>query len=1061
MAARKAGMDTGVEVARISVKVHPNTKDFRRELRRQLDDIEKSENADIGPDRRQSVKTTRNTVKAINKELDGLSVSPENITRQLANLRRSVAKDVDGINKELSRIDLAKRLRPTRPAKNESLEEITARFRKEAAAIRGKVSRNKEGILMPELMSLGLDKRAKNLRGKDDISRAIDEMNRKLAEGKPDLRFDNRVAKFRKQLIDDENAALEEQKRRVQDLMKGDSFKELNKQDLDQAQRNMYRLFEATQRANAELDKIPKKFKDYNWFTDKFLGVFGKQGRPIKVPLDFVDANGNPVNEKGRGKSLFGFLSKNKGEKNPAGFGLPKFGSGLNPTAWALILGAGLFAAAPVVGAITTALLAIPAIIGLIGGAIGAITLGLDGFKKAAESINEPFEKLREKMNVVNEEAFKPLFQAVADNIFPSLEKALPAVSQGLAEAAQGITDAFARPENIAMFEGSLQKLGAFFTQIRPGIDDFTSGLIQLIDEFTAVLPDLGDWFNNTGADFKAWISELSEGGGLQTAFRNLGSIITTILEMLGRLGIEGMNFFRDKNALQTFNAALKEIGDTLANITKFSASFNQMLNKMGAFGLAIRGFNDLLGGKLSGAKDIWSGVTSLFSGGGGDAAGGLMAAPTVAPMTESELAAARLEKALGNVDFAAQQAQANLSKVWGTESPAAVQGPGFNNDYPIAGQGGVEADAGAPTLPAPDTSEAIAKLQEYDNVAKETMQSAEEALRSASTDVKIKAPDFSGFNAGVVEGMRDAARKGMDAFVQGIDAGSDQARGAAIRAGLAAKSALESTASSFSTVGEAMMAGLAAGIDAGQSTVIAAAARAAAAAKKAAEDALGIESPSKEFMKIGEYSMQGLSVGLENGIEPVIAQAKGLAWQISEAFASGDDPTGFLNGMDKSQVSRVEKVLGFEAKRLELQAKALTYQSKVTGNEALKGQADAIRLKKEEIMLQKDMIGLTREFSELNGGGGNDWLGGAMGNFTDSLVGAPFDFANATTGQFMSDLGINGGGAISSLMDYGMQFGKSAMGSVFNFNVSNVDDAIALKNNQLNRDSIGVVGRG
>uniref|UniRef100_A0AB39U232 Tape measure protein n=1 Tax=Mycolicibacterium phage Alyssa1 TaxID=3240801 RepID=A0AB39U232_9CAUD len=50
--ARKAGMSTGVEVARISVKVGPDTKHFRRELKKDLDRIEESMRAkiDVEPD---------------------------------------------------------------------------------------------------------------------------------------------------------------------------------------------------------------------------------------------------------------------------------------------------------------------------------------------------------------------------------------------------------------------------------------------------------------------------------------------------------------------------------------------------------------------------------------------------------------------------------------------------------------------------------------------------------------------------------------------------------------------------------------------------------------------------------------------------------------------------------------------------------------------------------------------------------------------------------------------------------------------------------------------------
>ncbi|WP_195167762.1 phage tail family protein [Mycobacteroides abscessus] len=72
------------------------------------------------------------------------------------------------------------------------------------------------------------------------------------------------------------------------------------------------------------------------------------------------------------------------------------------------------------------------------------------------------------------------------------------------------------------------------------------------------------------------------------------------------------------------------------------------------------------------------------------------------------------------------------------------------------------------------------------------------------------------------------------------------------------------------------------------------------------------------------------------------------------------------------------------------------------------------------------------------------------------------FGFGEANGKQLMSDLGI-GGGAISAALDQGLQIGKQMLGNGLTqiFNTSNVDDTIAVKNNQLNRQALGIVGRG
>ncbi|SKV22919.1 hypothetical protein [Mycobacteroides abscessus] len=95
----------------------------------------------------------------------------------------------------------------------------------------------------------------------------------------------------------------------------------------------------------------------------------------------------------------------------------------------------------------------------------------------------------------------------------------------------------------------------------------------------------------------------------------------------------------------------------------------------------------------------------------------------------------------------------------------------------------------------------------------------------------------------------------------------------------------------------------------------------------------------------------------------------------------------------------------------------------------------------------------LKKQFDE------TDWFGEGK-----KLMDVGIDFGAANGKQLMSDLGI-GGGAISAALGEGMQFGKRALGNLlggdtFNFQVANLDDAMAVKNNQLNKRALGVVGK-
>ncbi|MDM2170812.1 hypothetical protein PP404_05390 [Mycobacteroides abscessus] len=86
------------------------------------------------------------------------------------------------------------------------------------------------------------------------------------------------------------------------------------------------------------------------------------------------------------------------------------------------------------------------------------------------------------------------------------------------------------------------------------------------------------------------------------------------------------------------------------------------------------------------------------------------------------------------------------------------------------------------------------------------------------------------------------------------------------------------------------------------------------------------------------------------------------------------------------------------------------------------------------------------------------DWTG-----YAQRGIDAGFAFAGANADQLASDLGIGGKGLISQIGEQGLQFGKQMLGNGLTqiFNTSNVDDTIAVKNNQLNRQALGIVGRG
>lgn len=174
-------------------------------------------------------------------------------------------------------------------------------------------------------------------------------------------------------------------------------------------------------------------------------------------------------------------------------------------------------------------------------------------------------------------------------------------------------------------------------------------------------------------------------------------------------------------------------------------------------------------------------------------------------------------------------------------------------------------------------------------------------------------------------------------------------------------------------------------------------------------------------LVSAGENIVRGLIAGIGNMITAAVAKAKELAGAVKNAV------TGFLGIHSPSTV--MADIGGFIGQ----------------------GLIDGLKSKQGEIEKTAQSIGQSVKDAF-------DWSG-----YAQRGIDAGFAFAGANADQFMSDLGIGGKGLISQIGEQGLKFGTQLAGQALtqNFFTSNVDDTIAVKNNQLNRQALGIVGRG
>lgn len=735
---------------------------------------------------------------------------------------------------------------------------------------------------------------------------------------------------------------------------------------------------------------------------------------------------------------------------------LPSFGSGINPGGYALIAAGILTTLAPVVGIITTALLSLPGLVSLVAAPIAAVTLGLEGFKKAAEGIKPQFDGLRQTMADVAEQSFTPVLKNLADTIFPALERSLPSVTQGLARMAQGVVDTFNNPENMTKFEGSIVRIGQSLGNMTPGLQGFTSGLIGLIDQFSLKLPSITEWFNKTGQDFDAWVQKISSNGTLQTAFDNLGATIQKILGFLGELGSKSIDFMGNPGAIDGFLATLEKIGDAIQTVVDLSATLNKNWQMVVQAGRLLDGVGDTLQGDLAGAYNNFKDLA------------------TNAPWQGTKQATEDLKTSLSGVGPVAAEQKAALEQMFNTVPQQANQAVTATQDVIGTLQDQMTNTVAAP-LPPPNTEPAKAAVTEYQGFVDSVTQQVRGALSQATSGESLPAPNFDAFKAAwsgmvsfvqqqvsAIQAVVNAMGSSISTSISGAisscvglwaqlsaaaiaEFGKITAAAAALPGQI--QGALGSLAGIGQAAGKSLTDGLLAGLQGGMAGVV-------GYASTIAGQIAAVKGPlpkdRKELIPAGLALMDGLGVGLENGFQPVLDQAKGMAQQIADAFANGGDPTGFLDGYSKQDVKQMTSALGIQMKQLEMQAKALEYQASNAGGDkglqdSLRNRAKEIRMQKDQIGLQNDMLKMTQDYnSELDNGNS---LETELGKSVGKLAGAPVDFAKAVGGQFLSDLGIGGNGFISKLITEGTKYV---------FNVGSMDDAIAGMRVAQNREALG-----
>lgn len=1003
-------MASGQEVGKISIRVVPNLKRFYAELKSGLEAAERGNKVEV--DVEADLKKFRAEVAAATKKLPDAEIdvkaNTEAARQQIENAAKGAKStldvDADGaqvrrtVRKATSNLpDAVVKVKADRKGLdrfmnrmladlNSSMAKIERRFPLTAGgeAMRREYERIEQGIkslaqdkISPDLVIAAGQRRM--------ILREVQEIRRK-AEAKPielkvDLegthRFRQRLAKIERE---EENRLHRERLSHWQDELRHMKMREDETRKFLENYRREW--------AGRGWNLFPVELEIDREATHRLQQRIAKTKPKVEVELD-VDVDRDFTTGLGR---MLGRIQ------------MPNFGTGINMAGYGVILGLITFLASPLMGVLTTTLLALPGLVAGIATPVGALLLGLDGLKKAAERLKGPFEDLKKSMSVAVENQFGPVFDQLK-SVFPTLKQSLPAVTQGLADIGKSVTDVITSPAGLERIENTIQNIANALSQAGPGFADFTDGLLTLAEKFSEKFPNIAEWFNETGSDFNDWISGMAEDGTLSTAFDSLGTTIKTILDALGDLGKRGMEFMKDPENIKGFITALEQVGELLNTIMDLSEKLNGFLKHFRDTAPDQEKMNKNLLEKLKKQGKIKSDVEVESDIDLGEKLREELKKAEQGPPLGETLFNGIKERAttlVGEVTIAFGSLLGSLNGIWASVTGAAQAA--FDGI-------GMLASAAAQRVVSVFRSIGSAISGVWNGVVA-AAQAAWQAVVSAVQSAW--------------EGVKAAVQAGIQAVISFI-----QNMGSQIISAI--------TSIDLSGAGRALMEGLLSGIKAGAQAVFD---FVSGIAGKIAALKGPLDYDRKVLIPNGNALMEGLETGLTTGFESVLELAKDMAGKISQAFEEGVDLSSVLGGDKLPDLKKTLDAIEQEKKRLKVEKNAAT--DKET-KKALQSQIDQLQAQKDLLSYQKDLIKNEQKYS--------DEVSGTGDSFEDNLrkfIDIPKGFVDATAGQLMTDLGMSGDGMIPSLIRQGVGIGEQ-----FIFNVSSMDEALAGKQNITNKKAL------
>ncbi|WJN62716.1 tape measure protein [Streptomyces phage phiScoe15] len=579
----------GTEVGRISIKVLPDTSDFRSTLKRELKEIEKQLRleAQIGADTSELVreaKEARKRAEAALKDiklrvnLDDQASLRQGIKRIQQELKRldeteiSVGLNRDDLNAAVDLLDeqLAKVShldlkvdRSSMDSVRKALGQIEAELAKmDEVEMKVNLDRDSLNAARAELMD--------TLQREADIKVAFDNadffaLKRRITKelGELKIRPDVDRAAVAKAKRDIEAAMI-----RISDL-KATITPEMSARDKHEVERQIDDLKDKVEKIKSTIE--PEVSKSGALAAMAHLAVLSRDRVVNLIPkVSMTAASGaataiaalSGARVLGTMFEKLGNVLKNLDKNIPIIGSLATAIAGL--AGWGLTASSNLFALSSSLAQIGPAALALPGIFGGLAVGIGASVAAFKDFNKEFPKVKGQLASMQDGISSNFWEQARAPFQDLIDNLLPKFSQNIQESSTHLGKFFGSFATALngkLGPVLGGMFDDFDQSI----KNATKGTDDMANSIAILGEVGAGYLPRLADWFVKINTQFSEWLTKNEENGNLTkwidtgiTRLKELGTVLSEAGGILAGLG---------RAAEAAGGSTLKMLGDTLKGI--------------------------------------------------------------------------------------------------------------------------------------------------------------------------------------------------------------------------------------------------------------------------------------------------------------------------------------------------------------------------------------------------------------------------------------------------------------------------------------------------------------